>query len=244
MNAFLQTKARQYPNLAVIGRRKPGVTWQQAQAEMSTIAARLASAYPGFDGGVGIRIVPLRQQLSERVGQGIVMLWGAILGVLLIACLNTASLLIGRTAGRRKEIALRLSLGASWRRLARQLLTESLSLCLGGRLIGSRLGRGGRESGLQAESGYRQTQRHAVDFRVLGYTAAVTASPRCSAAYYPRATVPSIDVNRALKENAGSASPATHSDPQIADRNRGRDGVCAACGLRSVDSQPLGNPAH
>ena len=215
VTAFVQTKARQYPNLAVIGRRKPGVTWQQAQAEMSTIAARLASEYPNLDGGVGIRIVPLRQQLSERVRQGIVILWGAIVGVLLIACLNTASLLIGRAAGRQKEIALRLSLGASWRRLARQLLTESLSLALTGALLGVGLAVAAVNLVSKLSPDIARLNGTVLDIRVLAYTAAVTALTALLSGALPAATVPSVDVNRALKENAGSASPATHSTRRL-----------------------------
>ncbi len=215
VNAFLRTKARQYPNLAVVGSRKPGVTWQQAQAEMSTIAARLASAYPAVDAGVGIRIVPLRQQLSERVGQGIVMLWGAILGVLLIACLNTASLLIGRTAGRRKEIALRLSLGASWRRLARQLLTESLALALAGALLGVGLAVAIVNLVSKLNPDIARLNSTVVDIRVLAYTAAITVLTALLCTVLPAAIVPSVDVSSALKENAGSASLATHSTRRV-----------------------------
>jgi putative ABC transport system permease protein len=215
VTAFVQTKSRQYSNLAVIGRRKPGVTWQQAQAEMSTIAARLASEYPTIDGGVGIRVVPLRQQLTERVGQGIAMLWAAILGVLLIACLNTASLLIGRAAGRRKEIALRLSLGASWRRLARQLLAESLALALAGALLGVCLAVAVVSLVSKLNPGIARLNGTVVDIRVLGYTAAITILTALLCGVLPAATVTSVDVSCALKENAGSASRATHSTRRL-----------------------------
>jgi putative ABC transport system permease protein len=215
VNAFLQTKARQYPNLSVIGRRRPDVTWRQAQAEMTTIAARLASAYPNIDGGVGILIVPLRQQLTEGVREGIVILWGAILGVLLIACLNTASLLIGRAAGRRKEIALRLSLGASWRRLAFQLLTESLALALAGAVLGVGLAVAAVNLVSKLNPDIASLNGTVVDIRVLVYTAAVTAITALLCGVLPAATVPSVDVSCALKENSGSASPATHSTRRV-----------------------------
>jgi len=215
VTAFLQTKARQYPNMAVVGRCKPGVTWQQAQAEMSTIAARLASEYPNIDGGVGIRIVPLRQQLSEKIRQGIVILWGAIVGVLLIACLNAASLLIGRTAGRRKEIALRLSLGAGWRRLARQLLTESLTLTLAGALLGVGLAVAVVNLVSKLNPDIARLNGTVLDIRVLLYTAAITALTALLCGALPAASVSAVDVSCALKENAGSASPATHATRRL-----------------------------
>ena len=210
VNAFLQTKARQYPNMAVIGRRGPAATWSQARAEMGTIAARLAGQYPSIDGSVGVRIVPLREQLSEKVRQGIVVLWGAILGVLLIACLNTASLMIGRTAGRQKEIAIRLALGATRWSLARQLLSESASLAVAGALVGLGLAVGivNLLSKLNPDIG--RLNGSVLDLRVLGYTAAVTAITALLCGVLPALTVPRINVNRALKENSAAISPATH----------------------------------
>jgi len=210
VNAFLQTKARQYPNMAVIGRRRPAATWSQARAELGTIAARLASEYPSIDGSVGVRIVPLREQLSEKVRQGIVVLWGAILGVLLIACLNTASLMIGRTAGRQKEIAIRLSLGATRRRLTRQLLTESASLAAAGALVGLGLAVGMVNLVSKLNPDIGRLNGSVVDLRVLGYTAAVTVITALLCGVLPALTVPRIDVNRALKENSAAISPATH----------------------------------
>ena len=211
VNAFLQTKWRQYPNMAVIGRRRPGVTWSQAQAEMDTIAARLATEYPSIDGGVGVRIVPLREQLSERVRQGIVILWGAILAVLLIACLNTASLMIGRTSARQKEIAVRLSLGATRWRLARQLVTESSSLAAAGALggLGFAIVAVSLVSKLNPDIG--KLDGSVIDLRVLGYTAAVTAITAVLCGLLPASMVPRVNVNRALKENSAHISPATHS---------------------------------
>jgi putative ABC transport system permease protein len=211
VNAFLQTKARQYPNLAVVGRRKTGVTWPQAQAEMNTIANRLANAYPGVDGGVGIRVIPLRQQLVERVQRGIVVLWGAIAGLLLIACLNTAGLMIGRTSSRQKEIAIRLSLGATRSRLVRQLFAESFLLAAAGSLVGLGLAVLVVDlvSVLNADIG--KLQGSVLDIRVLVYTAAVTVISGVLCSVLPGWTVPRIDVNHALKQNSAAISPATHS---------------------------------
>jgi putative ABC transport system permease protein len=211
VNAFLQTKARQYPNLAVVGRRRTGVTWPQAQTEMNTIAARLASEYPSVDGGVGIRVIPLREQLVERVHRGIVVLWGAIAGVLLMACLNTAGLMMSRASSRQKEIALRLSFGATRWRLVRQLLTESSLLAAAGALGGLGLAVGVVDlvSKLNADIG--KLHGSVLDTCVPGYTAAVTAVAAALCSVLPGLTVPGINVNRALKENSATISPATHS---------------------------------
>jgi len=210
VNAFLQTKARQYPNLAVVGRRRAGVTWPEAQTEMNTIAARLATTYPSVDGGVGIRIIPLREQLVERLHRAIVVLWGAIAGVLLMACLNTAGLMISRASSRQKELAVRLSLGATCWRLVRQLLTESALLAAVGALLGAGLAVGVVDLVSKLNPDIGKLHGSVIDIRVLAYTAAVAvvAAALCSA--LPGLTVPKIDVNRALKENSATISPATH----------------------------------
>jgi predicted permease len=211
VTALLQTKARQYPNLAVVGRRRTGVTWSQAQAEMNTVATRLANAYPGIDGGVGIHVIPLRQQLVERVQRGIVVLWGAIVGVLLMACLNTAGLMIGRTSSRQKEIAVRLSLGATRWRLVRQLFAESFLLAGAGALVGLGLAVLVVDlvSKLNADMG--KLHGSVLEIRVLAYTAAVTVIAALLCSILPGLTVPRINVNHALKQNSATSSPATHS---------------------------------
>jgi putative ABC transport system permease protein len=210
VNAFLQTKARQYPNMAVIARRKAGVTWSQAQAEMDTIAARLASEYRSVDSDVGIRVIPLREQLSEKVRGGIVLLWGAIAGLLLIACLNTASLMVGRSAARQKEIAVRLSLGATRQRLARQLVTESSALAAAGTVAGLGLAMGAVRLVSRLDPDISELHGTIFDIRVLGYTAAVAVIAALVCGVLPVLTVPQGNVNRALKDNSSAMSPATH----------------------------------
>jgi putative ABC transport system permease protein len=129
-------RERRGPWLSVIARLKAGVSLQQAQAEMSAIQGRIEQQHPQALIGSQVAIIPLLEQtLGARLRLALMILWGVVACVLLIACANVANLLLARAADRQKEIAIRLALGGNRWRMIRQLLTESLLLAgLGGAL--------------------------------------------------------------------------------------------------------------
>jgi len=123
--------------LLSIGRLKPGVTVQQAQANMDSVALHIAQENPKSNKGWGVFVEPLKNDFlpSERK-QTLWLLLGAVAFILLIACVNVANMHLARAAGRQREMAVRASLGATRKRLVRQLLTESLVLALLGAAVG------------------------------------------------------------------------------------------------------------
>ncbi|HEY0701627.1 MAG TPA: ABC transporter permease [Candidatus Acidoferrales bacterium] len=122
--------------LNVVARLKPGVTMQQAQAEMDAITAQLARAYPQFDGSVFVAMNTLRHKIVGKIEPLLFVMFGAVGFVLLIACANVANLMMTRSVSRRKEFAIRTALGATRGQLFAQLLTESLLLALAGAFAG------------------------------------------------------------------------------------------------------------
>jgi predicted permease len=132
----LAASARGARWISVIGRLAPDATLSGASAEMAAIAARLSRLDPRHNDGVTTQVLPLREDLVGDVRQPLLILFGAVGLVMLIACVNVASLSLGRTAARASELAVRAALGAGRGRIARQILTESLVLALGGGAAG------------------------------------------------------------------------------------------------------------
>ena len=186
--------------LTPVARLKPGVTLSQAQTEMDVVARRLEQAYPATNKGIGDKVVPLREDLYRFAGPALYPLFGAVAFVLLIACVNVANLLQFRTETRRKEYALRASLGAGRRRLIQQLLTESGLLALSGGVLGIALTFAGIKLLIALAGDFPNSTDITVNSRVLVFTLGISLLTAILFGLAPAIQASRPDLNVVLRE--------------------------------------------
>jgi predicted permease len=195
----------------VIGRLKPGVTIQQAQVDVDQVAKNLATAYPQADKGMGIALVPLKEDMVGDIQPFLLVLLGAVGFVLLIACANVANLLLARSTGRTREFAIRSALGAGRARVIRQLLTESVLLAIVGGGLGLCIAYSGTKAVLKTlPQALPRAHEIGLDLRVVLFTLGISLVVGMLFGLAPALKLSRGSVSETLKEGGRGSSGARH----------------------------------
>ena len=206
-NANLLTN-RTLHYLMVVARLKPGVTSQQAQADLKNIASNLQSQYPDTNASAGVTVETMQEDIVGDIRPTLRILLGVVVFVLLIACVNIANLLLARATLLRKEIAVRVALGANRARIIRQLLTESVLLAMAGGVLGLILAYLGIK-GLVAlsPSDIPRLKEISLDGYVLGWTFLISILTGVISGLAPALQVSKPNLNETLQEGGRGADP-------------------------------------
>jgi putative ABC transport system permease protein len=193
-----------------VSRLKPGVSIEQAQADLNVIAHHLQRAYLENNKGWGVKVLPLQEGLFGRYRRGLYPLLATVAFVLLIACANVANLMLSRASTRQKEMAIRSAIGASGVRLVRQMLTESVLLAFFGGILGLIVCLGGIKLllGLGPAS-FPHGQGLTIDFRVLSFTAVIAILTGIVFGLAPALKISRFRVNETLKEGGRTSALAS-----------------------------------
>ena len=201
------TQVRGFGMLATVALLKPGVPLAQAASEIETITARLRQQYPESNNRRFNRVYSLHTYLVGETGPMLLMLFGAVGFVLLIACANVANLLLASAATRQREMAIRTALGASRLRVMQQLLTESLLLALAGGAIGLLLALWGVAAMTKLlPRDFPRLGEITLDWRVLGFTLLASVLTGILFGFAPALQISKTDVQESLKESGRGAS--------------------------------------
>jgi predicted permease len=197
--------------LTIVGRLKPDVSRATAQSELDVIAAALERQYPA-NAGIGVRLVPMHEEIVGDVRLPLLIVLGAVSFVLLIACANVANLLLTRAAARRQELAIRAALGAGRGRIVRQMLTESLVLAVGGGAAGLALAAWGIAA-LQslAPTNLPRLDRINVDAAVIGYTSLAVIATALLFGLAPALQSARVPTGESLKEGSRTGAEGSRA---------------------------------
>jgi putative ABC transport system permease protein len=205
-SVFGETESRSAHNYRVVGRLKPDATLEQAQAQMTSIGARLERQYPSTNKDKNVAVTRMRDDMVSNVQLTLYLLLGAVTLVLLIACANVANLLLAKSTTRTREIAIRAAVGASRSRIIRQLITESLLLALLAAVAGLLLAVWGSAALVAlAPKNVPRLAETSIDGWVLAFTLGLSVISSLLFGLAPALHASRVDLNDALKQGGGRA---------------------------------------